>query len=379
MERFVAFSQPFDVFIFDQSAQLDPAAVAGLPQVADTGQSAYLVLAPSATAVEAAALVAFAAIAAIDGLLIVGQALSRQVQLEAAEHPTLLALGMTRGQVVLAAVVRAGAVAFPGAVLAVAAAVAASPLAPIGFARRAEIDPGVAVDGPLLFVGGLTVAVAVLARAALAAWRPAAGSRRSDERRPSRAIEGLTVAGVPFPTLTGVAMALDQSRRGDHGLVRSALVGTFSALVTVLGVATLGHTLVTSARRRRRDLAVLRAIGFARSRSRPRSPGRPRQRPSCPGRRPAPRGGRRPVGVAGGGRRPRDTGGSGHARLGHRPDRCPPSCWSPTPSPPSPGRGAHPSRHRPEGRVMGGPLLVPCRLHRARHCSPDKDREGGQP
>jgi ABC-type antimicrobial peptide transport system permease subunit len=40
---------------------------------------------------------------------------------------------------------------------------------------------------------------------------------------------------------------------------------TFSVLVAVLGVATLGHTLITSVRRRRRDLTVLRAIGFVRS------------------------------------------------------------------------------------------------------------------
>ncbi len=199
--------------------------------------------AEQATAVEAAALVAFAAIAAIAGLLIVGQALSRQVQLEAAEHPTLLALGMTRGQVVLAAVVRAGAVALPGAMLAIALAVAASPLAPIGLARRAEIDPGVAVDGPVLFAGGLTVAVVVLARAALAVWQPAAASRRPDERRPSRTVEGLTVAGVPLPTLTGVAMALDGSRRGGQGLVLSALVGTVAAVALTATALTFGASL----------------------------------------------------------------------------------------------------------------------------------------
>src|SRR4029453_7665913 len=37
-----------------------------------------------------------------------------------------------------------------------------------------------------------------------------------------------------------------------------------AALLAVLGVATLGHLLVTSVRRRRRDLAVLKAVGFVR-------------------------------------------------------------------------------------------------------------------
>ena len=39
----------------------------------------------------------------------------------------------------------------------------------------------------------------------------------------------------------------------------------FSALVVVIGVITVGNTLITSVRRRRRDLAVLKTIGFVRS------------------------------------------------------------------------------------------------------------------
>ena len=44
----------------------------------------------------------------------------------------------------------------------------------------------------------------------------------------------------------------------------SGLPLLLAALLAVLGVATLGHTLVTSTRRRRRDLAVLKTLGFVR-------------------------------------------------------------------------------------------------------------------
>ena len=56
------------------------------------------------------------------------------------------------------------------ALLAVVLAVLASPMAPIGLARQAEVDPGLSADLPVLALGAAGVLVAVLARAGLAAW-----------------------------------------------------------------------------------------------------------------------------------------------------------------------------------------------------------------
>lgn len=61
-------------------------------------------------ALETAALLAFATLGALAGLLLVGQALGRQVLLESTEYPTLRALGMTRGQLVGIAIVRTAVV-----------------------------------------------------------------------------------------------------------------------------------------------------------------------------------------------------------------------------------------------------------------------------
>jgi hypothetical protein len=91
-----------------------------------------------ATALETAALLAFALLSALAGLLLVGQTLGRQVVLEAAEYPILRAVEMTRGQLVGVALIWAAVIGVGGAALAVAAAVALSPLTPIGLARRAD-------------------------------------------------------------------------------------------------------------------------------------------------------------------------------------------------------------------------------------------------
>jgi hypothetical protein len=68
-----------------------------------------------AIGLESAALAAFAALTALAALLLVGQTIGRQVVVEAAEAPILRALGMTRGQLVGVAVVRAMPVAGAGA------------------------------------------------------------------------------------------------------------------------------------------------------------------------------------------------------------------------------------------------------------------------
>src|SRR6185437_2795313 len=114
-----------------------------------------------ATHVQAVALLAFALLSALGALLVVGQTIARQVQLDADEQAVLRALGMTRIQLAAATLVRAGVIGVCGALLAVTVAVLASPLTPIGLARQAEIDPGLAVDVPVLAVGAVVLLILV--------------------------------------------------------------------------------------------------------------------------------------------------------------------------------------------------------------------------
>ena len=79
-------------------------------------------------------MLAFGALALTVTIGIVGQMLARQSRADARDHPTLTAMGMTRRQLVRISLAPAVLVALVGAGLAVAVAVAFSPLTPIGLA-----------------------------------------------------------------------------------------------------------------------------------------------------------------------------------------------------------------------------------------------------
>jgi len=196
--------------------------------------------------VQAVALLAFAILTAVAGLLVVGQGIARQVQLEAADRPTLTALGMTPSQLAVLALVRPALIGAGGAILAVVLAVLASPLAPIGLASKAEIDPGLSVDAPVLALGALGVLATVLARAVLAAWwlsRTTDGARGPGDQRPSRTAERLARTGAPPSAVTGVRLALEPGRAASAVPVRTALVGTIVAIGAVAASLTFAASL----------------------------------------------------------------------------------------------------------------------------------------
>jgi hypothetical protein len=197
------------------------------------------------------ALAGFALLVALAALLLVGQTLGRQILLETTESPTLRALGMTRGQLVGVAVIRAAPVALGGAVLAVAGAVALSPATPLGVARRAELHPGLAVDLPVLAGGGVAVAASVLACAALAGWRAAraAGGQLGTTEIPgaersSRVTAALAAVGLPPAAVIGSRLALEPGRGRTAVPVRSAIAAAAAAVCALTAALTFGASLL---------------------------------------------------------------------------------------------------------------------------------------
>jgi MacB-like periplasmic core domain/FtsX-like permease family len=202
---------------------------------------------------QAVALLTFGALTAVAGLLVVGQSIARQVQLDAGEHPVLRALGMTRWQLAAVTLVRAALVGAGGALLAVALAVVASPLAPLGLAREAEIDPGLSVDVRVLIIGALGVLLAVLGRAGAAAWRAAqrageASTPPRPSRRPSQVAGSLARVGAGPSTVTGVRQALEPGRGETAAPVRTAMVGFVIAVAAVIAALTFAASLDRLAR-----------------------------------------------------------------------------------------------------------------------------------
>jgi hypothetical protein len=203
-----------------------------------------------AIAFETAALLLFGVLALLSMVLLVSQTLGRQMFLAAAEDPTLRALGMTRRQLVGVALVRAALIGAGAAALAVAAAVALSPLTPIGLARLAEPAPGVTVDWPVLALGALVIVAVVGGCAALPAWRaarlpgdPLGVMDLAGPLRPSRLAARLGGAAVPPTVALGVRLALEPGRGRTAVPVRAALAGTVAAVCAVTAAASFGASL----------------------------------------------------------------------------------------------------------------------------------------
>ena len=192
---------------------------------------------------------AFALVAAIAGLVALGQALFRQADIISVQQHALRALGMTSRQLIASGITAALPVAAGGALLAAVGAVAGGPLAITGLARQAEPDPGPWFD-PLVLPGAVVVGLVVLAAAAGASWL-AAARRPTDERmapvRPSRGARFL--AGLPPPVAVGARMAL-HSGRGPAALPSGpALAGAAVGVAGVVAALTFGsrvdHLLAT--------------------------------------------------------------------------------------------------------------------------------------
>ena len=187
------------------------------------------------------ALALFALLMGATVLLVGGQLLARSVLLDAADHRTLVAVGMSPGQLVALEMARVGIVAVGGGVGAVGLAVAASPLFPIGPARLAEPHRGFAVNAALL-LGGFVVLVAGLAARAAA---PARTSARATTRAavPARRPRTWAAPALPMTAKTGMWMALDTGRGPSAVPVRSTVAGTALALVALTTAYTFGANL----------------------------------------------------------------------------------------------------------------------------------------
>jgi hypothetical protein len=171
--------------------------------------------------VSATSLYAFAALAGVALVLVVGQGLARQARQSALDFPALGALGLARRQLVAAAAMRYGVVGAIAAVVSAGAAVALSPLAPFGLARLAEPDPGVHVDVGVLAGGAAVGLILIVLIGAGATWL---GTRaRSGLANPSSLVSRLSRAGATAPAVVGTRFALEPGRGAAALPVRTTL------------------------------------------------------------------------------------------------------------------------------------------------------------
>jgi putative ABC transport system permease protein len=199
---------------------------------------------------QAVALGGFAALAGLAGFLVLGQALTRQLSLDATEVPILRTLGFTRAQLAGLTVLRVTVVAVVAAAVAVVTAVALSPLTPIGAARRAEVHPGVEFHVAGLAVGSLLIIGLFVARASLPAFRLARVRGGVQGAADHGSVERLSVLarlgrqlGLPPAAATGVRMALESGHGRTAVPVRATLAGAIIGLAAVTTAVTFAVSL----------------------------------------------------------------------------------------------------------------------------------------
>ncbi len=181
------------------------------------------------------ALVAFAMVAGAAGTVLVAQAVSRQIGSGAGSSPVWRSLGLTRWSRTLVLALPAVGAAIVGVAAGVGLAVAASPLLPVGLARRTEIHPGVWLDLPALGLGAAMAVLAVAAWTVRSAWRSQRGPLQQPLGiRPSATGNLLARWGAGLQVVTGTRLAFENGGRLSVP-VRSALVGATIAVAGVMG------------------------------------------------------------------------------------------------------------------------------------------------
>jgi hypothetical protein len=145
-------------------------------------------------------------------------------------------LGMQSNETALAIALPAGLAGAVGTVAGAIGAAALSPIFPTGLGRRAEPNPGVRIDWPVLVVGSLVLVAFVAASAIVSARRRVRAQRGSSRTVVRRRRSGLR-RGLPVPAALGSGLVLVPHRVRSAVRPASALLGTLLAVTGVLAIA----------------------------------------------------------------------------------------------------------------------------------------------
>lgn len=186
---------------------------------------------------EAMALALLGLLTALGGIMVVGQALSRQLAADREQNQVLAALGLHRRGRTVVRFVSALAVLVPGVFVGAAVAVAASPLAPIGLVRELEPSPGMRLDVAVHVGGAVLLLMVLVGLAGALAWRHSTLAAPAAPARSARLARGLAVMPPPWNVAASLASIPGSTRRQVRSLAGGlgaavavlAAVGTFTA------------------------------------------------------------------------------------------------------------------------------------------------------
>lgn len=188
---------------------------------------------------QARGMLVVAGVTGVTGIALIWLLLGRKAGADRVRDGIFDDLGLgTRGRAAVSALegVLTGVV---GAGLGAVGAVVASNWVPFGLASRAELDPGIDVDIPVL--GGVALMTVLVVMTGGAAARRRASRVRTAAS--SNVADALATRGLaPVPT-TGVRFALQAERAGGTVPVRAAFAGVALAAGVIIAVVTLGASM----------------------------------------------------------------------------------------------------------------------------------------
>ena len=194
--------------------------------------------------------VALAVLGGLALLVLAGQALAQLLNRSTPDLPGLRAMGASRPQAALAAGLTGAVAVLGGTGLAVAGAVAVSPLTPVGAVRQFDPARGVEADPLVLAGGGCVLAAALLTVLGVLAWRAVRPSGHAPAVRASSIASAAAAAGLPVTAVVGTREALER-RGGRRPLpVVATLVGSVVAVLAVAMAVVFGASLAGSWRTR---------------------------------------------------------------------------------------------------------------------------------
>ncbi len=192
---------------------------------------------------QAVALAIFGGLAALALLVLTGQGLAQILNETSAGMPAFRAAGATRAQTALAVSLDGVVAVVGGMVLAVAGAMAVSPLAPVGPVRAFDPARGFQADPLVLAGGGAVLAVLLLGLLAALAWRSARPVPGAPADRPSSIARAAARVGLPLTAVVGIRAALERGGGQRRAPVLATLTGSAVAVLAVVLAAVFGASL----------------------------------------------------------------------------------------------------------------------------------------
>jgi hypothetical protein len=192
--------------------------------------------------VEGTALLLLAAVVALAGLVLVGQALGRSAAVVSDDAPALRAIGMTRAQLTGAAVRAHLVAAGVAVVVALVTAVLASAWFPLGLG--AQIDPvrGMHADWLVLGLGEIALAALALGATGLVAWVACRSGALRVGSSPAGPFAWVRRT-APITIGLGTTMAFQRGSGRRRVPTGPALVGAVVGVLGVVATMTINHGL----------------------------------------------------------------------------------------------------------------------------------------